>query len=192
MKLLYLLTTKYRDGHTTLVKSFYNYIVDTGCDILFKNYVKEFESEQQQQITTFSSVDQKDVAKPPSKKYLQNYYDNRVVNILINFKTKLDTIVEECFRGHNSFKYKLKDAFEVFMNKKTEDLNLISRQPAEIIAKFIDCKMRNKNYILKINAISDPKTQNQPPTSETQAINSTNLMRLSQTLIKSTNSEENL
>ena len=64
--------------------------------------------------------------------------DKSMVQELLNFKEKLDTIMEQCFGGNEQFIVSMKEAFESFINVR-------QNKPAELIAKFVDTKLRAGN-----------------------------------------------
>ncbi|MPC15121.1 Cullin-4B [Portunus trituberculatus] len=64
--------------------------------------------------------------------------DKGMVQELLDFKDKMDGIVSECFSSSDKFVLALKEAFEHFINQR---LN----KPAELIAKFVDSKLRAGN-----------------------------------------------
>ena len=57
--------------------------------------------------------------------------DNNMVNILLDFKRKVDEITKDAFGGQESIHHHVKESFEIGINKRTN-------KPAEMIAKFID------------------------------------------------------
>ncbi|XP_010247871.1 PREDICTED: cullin-4-like isoform X2 [Nelumbo nucifera] len=64
--------------------------------------------------------------------------DKDLVPSLLEFKASLDTIWEESFSRNESFSNTIKDAFEHL-------INLRQNRPAELIAKFLDEKLRAGN-----------------------------------------------
>ncbi|XP_077292720.1 cullin 4 [Arctopsyche grandis] len=64
--------------------------------------------------------------------------DKSMVQELLEFKDKLDYIVLTCFNKNEKFVNSLKEAFEHFINQRTN-------KPAELIAKFVDVKLRAGN-----------------------------------------------
>nr|CAG4644588.1 EOG090X01NX [Leptodora kindtii] len=64
--------------------------------------------------------------------------DKTMVQELLDFKEKLDNIVSVCFQKNEKFINSLKESFENFINQR---LN----KPAELIAKFVDLKLRAGN-----------------------------------------------
>jgi cullin-4 len=64
--------------------------------------------------------------------------DKTMVEDVLAFKAKIDTIFEICFQKNESLKYAIKSAFEHFINAR-------QNKPAEYIAKFIDSKLRSGN-----------------------------------------------
>ncbi|KAA1116411.1 hypothetical protein PGT21_013123 [Puccinia graminis f. sp. tritici] len=61
--------------------------------------------------------------------------DAGMVERLIEFKTKLDGIVVGCFAEDREMFFAIKEAFETFINQRCN-------KPAELIAKYLDLKMR--------------------------------------------------
>merc|ERR1712001_469148 len=64
--------------------------------------------------------------------------DKTMVQELLDFKEKLDAIMEHCFGGNEQFIVSMKEAFESFINVR-------QNKPAELIAKFVDSKLRAGN-----------------------------------------------
>lgn len=64
--------------------------------------------------------------------------DKTMVQELLDFKDKMDNIVNTCFHKNEKFANSLKEAFETFINQR-------ANKPAELIAKFVDCKLRAGN-----------------------------------------------
>ncbi|XP_027089059.1 cullin-4 isoform X1 [Coffea arabica] len=64
--------------------------------------------------------------------------DKDMVSSLLEFKASLDTIWEESFSKNEAFSNTIKDAFEHL-------INLRQNRPAELIAKFLDEKLRAGN-----------------------------------------------
>ncbi|KOX71193.1 Cullin-4B [Melipona quadrifasciata] len=64
--------------------------------------------------------------------------DKTMVQELLDFKDKMDNIVNTCFHKNEKFANSLKEAFEAFINQR-------ANKPAELIAKFVDCKLRAGN-----------------------------------------------
>lgn len=64
--------------------------------------------------------------------------DKTMVQELLDFKEKLDIIMQECFSGNEAFIVSMKEAFESF-------INIRQNKPAELIAKFVDSKLRAGN-----------------------------------------------
>lgn len=62
--------------------------------------------------------------------------DKNMVQDLLDFKSKLDFILEESFHRNEACTYALKEAFEYFINVR-------QNKPAELIAKFIDEKLKS-------------------------------------------------
>lgn len=61
-----------------------------------------------------------------------------MVPTLLAFKDKLNIIVNKCFKDDIMFKDSLKEAFEFF-------INLRSNKPAELLAKYVDHKLKSTN-----------------------------------------------
>ncbi|XP_018566632.1 cullin-4A isoform X1 [Anoplophora glabripennis] len=64
--------------------------------------------------------------------------DKTMVQELLDFKDAMDNIVVTCFNRNEKFSNSLKEAFEHFINQRTN-------KPAELIAKFVDSKLRAGN-----------------------------------------------
>ncbi|XP_028416649.1 cullin-4A-like [Dendronephthya gigantea] len=64
--------------------------------------------------------------------------DRTMVQDLLDFKEKLDNIITQAFMKHEKFVNAMKDSFENFINKRPN-------KPAELIAKFVDTKLRVGN-----------------------------------------------
>eukprot|EP00794_Sanderia_malayensis_P011107 gene11107-12276_t len=64
--------------------------------------------------------------------------DKTMVQELLDFKEKLDNIIEKAFLRNEKFIITMKDAFENFINKRPN-------KPAALIAKFVDTKLRAGN-----------------------------------------------
>lgn len=64
--------------------------------------------------------------------------DKTMVQELLDFKDQMDTVVNHCFQKNEKFVNSLKEAFEHFINQRPN-------KPAELIAKFVDSKLRAGN-----------------------------------------------
>ncbi len=64
--------------------------------------------------------------------------DRTMVQELLDFKDRLDDVMQECFSGNEQFIVSMKEAFEAFINRR-------QNKPAELIAKFVDSKLRAGN-----------------------------------------------
>jgi cullin-4 len=64
--------------------------------------------------------------------------DPQMVQNLIRLKSNMDKVLEECFDNKDSFHGSLKEAFE-------HSINLRQNRPAELVAKYIDSKLRSGN-----------------------------------------------
>ncbi|TRY97962.1 hypothetical protein DNTS_000291 [Danionella cerebrum] len=60
------------------------------------------------------------------------------VQELLDFKDKVDHIIDVCFMKNEKFVNGMKEAFETFINKRPN-------KPAELIAKYVDSKLRAGN-----------------------------------------------
>ena len=61
-----------------------------------------------------------------------------MVQELLDFKEKLDLVMVSCFGSNEQFIVSMKEAFESF-------INIRQNKPAELIAKFVDSKLRAGN-----------------------------------------------
>ncbi|CAM4386144.1 unnamed protein product [Lepidochelys olivacea] len=64
--------------------------------------------------------------------------DKDMVQELLDFKDKVDHIIEACFQKNEKFINLMKESFETFINKRPN-------KPAELIAKHVDSKLRAGN-----------------------------------------------
>uniref|UniRef100_A0A8C5PTN6 Cullin-4B n=1 Tax=Leptobrachium leishanense TaxID=445787 RepID=A0A8C5PTN6_9ANUR len=64
--------------------------------------------------------------------------DKTMVQELLDFKDKVDHVIDICFLKNEKFINAMKEAFETFINKRPN-------KPAELIAKYVDSKLRTGN-----------------------------------------------
>lgn len=64
--------------------------------------------------------------------------DKTMVQELLDFKDKVDHVIDICFLKNEKFVNAMKEAFETFINKRPN-------KPAELIAKHVDSKLRAGN-----------------------------------------------
>ncbi|XP_056675965.1 cullin-4B-like [Monodelphis domestica] len=64
--------------------------------------------------------------------------DKTMVQELLDFKDKVDHIIDICFMKNEKFVNAMKEAFETFINKRPN-------KPAELLAKYVDSKLRAGN-----------------------------------------------
>lgn len=64
--------------------------------------------------------------------------DRTMVQELLDFKDQMDLVVLQCFQRNEKFVNSLKEAFEHY-------INLRANKPAELIAKFVDSKLKAGN-----------------------------------------------
>uniref|UniRef100_A0A671KKU4 Cullin-4A n=1 Tax=Sinocyclocheilus anshuiensis TaxID=1608454 RepID=A0A671KKU4_9TELE len=64
--------------------------------------------------------------------------DKEMVQELLDFKDKMDHVTQRCFQRNDTFINAMKEAFESFINKRPN-------KPAELIAKYVDSKLRAGN-----------------------------------------------
>ncbi|XP_046371924.1 cullin-4A-like [Haliotis rufescens] len=64
--------------------------------------------------------------------------DKDMVQCLLDFKDKIDNIISTCFGRNDKFINAMKDSFENFINQR-------QNKPAELIAKYVDSKLRAGN-----------------------------------------------
>ncbi|CAG8562028.1 588_t:CDS:10 [Paraglomus occultum] len=64
--------------------------------------------------------------------------DSTMVQDLLDLKFKLDDIVKDAFKGTENFVNTVKESFESFINQR-------QNKPAELIAKYVDSKLRSGN-----------------------------------------------
>lgn len=64
--------------------------------------------------------------------------DEEMIQNLISFKIKMDELVKSCFDADREMSHAVKEAFENFINQR-------HNKPAELIAKYLDQKLRQGN-----------------------------------------------
>ncbi|GFN79945.1 cullin-4a [Plakobranchus ocellatus] len=64
--------------------------------------------------------------------------DRDMVQQLLDFKDKIDNVIAECFGKNEKFINSMKESFESFINQR-------QNKPAELIAKYVDSKLRAGN-----------------------------------------------
>nr|AAI65630.1 Cul4a protein [Danio rerio] len=64
--------------------------------------------------------------------------DREMVQELLDFKDQMDSVTQSCFQRNESFINAMKEAFENFINQRPN-------KPAELIAKYVDSKLRAGN-----------------------------------------------
>ncbi|XP_053563740.1 LOW QUALITY PROTEIN: cullin-4A [Bombina bombina] len=64
--------------------------------------------------------------------------DKDMVQELLDFKGKVDQIIEVCFQKNDKFVNMMKESFETFINRR-------ANKPAELLAKYVDSKLRSGN-----------------------------------------------
>ena len=80
-----------------------------------------------------------DYVKKRGSEIVQNpEKDKTMVQDLLDFKEKLDGVMEACFMSNEQFIVSMKEAMETFINRR-------QNKPAELIAKFVDSKLRAGN-----------------------------------------------
>ncbi|KAK3278080.1 Cullin-4 [Cymbomonas tetramitiformis] len=119
-------------------------IIDKGFDALVD---ASREVDLRRMYTLFARVGQLDALRLALSEYVKKTgkqiiadeeKDAEMVSILLEFKLKLDRVQSDSFFSNESFANSLKDAFENFINFR-------QNRPAELIAKFIDAKLRMGN-----------------------------------------------
>eukprot|EP01060_Flectonema_neradi_P030039 TRINITY_DN4280_c0_g1_i2.p1 TRINITY_DN4280_c0_g1~~TRINITY_DN4280_c0_g1_i2.p1 ORF type:complete len:734 (+),score=144.41 TRINITY_DN4280_c0_g1_i2:125-2203(+) len=75
------------------------------------------------------------VKQAGAKKVLNEANDSSMISDLLVFKTELDDVLQNAFSGREELGYTLRDAFEEFINMR-------ANRPAELLAKYIDSKMK--------------------------------------------------
>ncbi|RNA41656.1 cullin-4A [Brachionus plicatilis] len=121
--------------NTILQKGFDNLMDDHRLDDLklLYNLLSRFVNGIDQLKTYFSQYIKKrgrDIVINPEK-------DVVMIQELLDFKERLDAI-SECWNNNEKFTHALKDSFEHFINQR-------SNKPAELIAKYIDNKLKAGN-----------------------------------------------
>lgn len=94
--------------------------------VCFSNWIKR---------TGTKLVEESHELSPEQEVSLQSKSDAGMICRLIEFKSKLDQVVLHCFSEDREMFYAIKEAFEFFINQR-------QNKPAELLAKFLDQKMR--------------------------------------------------
>lgn len=119
-------------------------IIDKGFDALVD---ASREGDLRRMYTLFARVGHLDALRLALSDYVKKTgkqiisdpeKDAEMVSILLEFKAKLDQVQSDSFFNNESFANSLKEAFENFINFR-------QNKPAELIAKFIDAKLRMGN-----------------------------------------------
>jgi cullin-4 len=61
-----------------------------------------------------------------------------MVQSLLDYKKKIDAVLSDSFDQNSQFVNSMREAFESFINSR-------QNKPAELIAKFVDSKLRSGN-----------------------------------------------
>ena len=64
--------------------------------------------------------------------------DKTMVQEMLDFKDDMDLVISQCFKKNEKFSNSVKEAFEFFINQR-------ANKPAELIAKFVDSKLKAGN-----------------------------------------------
>lgn len=64
--------------------------------------------------------------------------DTTMVQSLLDYKKKIDAVLSDSFDHNSQFVNSMREAFESFINSR-------QNKPAELIAKFVDSKLRSGN-----------------------------------------------
>lgn len=68
--------------------------------------------------------------------------DSTMVQSLLAYKQKIDSILADTFDHNPQFANSMREAFESFINSR-------QNKPAELIAKFVDSRLRSGNKVNK-------------------------------------------
>lgn len=115
---LRMLLDENRVTELTLLYQLFSKVKD-GLTVLlqfWKQYIKDFGGE---------------IVSSPEK-------DKDMIQELLDFKDKMDNVIQHCFQKNDNFNNTMKEAFENFINNRPN-------KPAELIAKFVDSKLRAGN-----------------------------------------------
>lgn len=73
--------------------------------------------------------------------------DQSMISLILTFKRDIDTICAECFDNDAMFLYSIKESFETFINSRRS-------RPAELLARFMDAKLRAAAKVSKYRGTS--------------------------------------
>mmetsp|Transcript_17124 Transcript_17124/g.35635 ORF Transcript_17124/g.35635 Transcript_17124/m.35635 type:complete len:718 (-) Transcript_17124:1587-3740(-) len=136
--------------HSTLIAPHVSVILEKGFDAICNDHRVEDLSRMYNLLRAVSDSSQDSPLmqmKASFSAYIKRVGGNMImdtekdadlVQSLLDFKKRLDTIVQDAFQGSESFVYALKESFEVFINMR-------QNTPAELIARFIDNILRTGN-----------------------------------------------
>lgn len=78
------------------------------------------------------------ICEEGEKIVMESEKDEMMIERLLEYKSTIDQIVAQAFKGDEAFRQTQKDNFETFVNKR-------QNKPAELIAKFLDSRLRSGN-----------------------------------------------
>lgn len=130
---------------TCFIMNYLNLIINKGTDTLLSlkknddlgllyNLLSRVKNGQNTFKTAFSEY----IKKIGRTLISDTSRDKFLVQDLMNFKTDLDEIILKCFDNNEKFIQAEKDSFDYFINTRPN-------RPAELIAKFMDSKLRTGN-----------------------------------------------
>ncbi|XP_044736413.1 cullin-4B [Chrysoperla carnea] len=140
--------TKWQLIHTVekeLLTEHTNHILQKGLDILLEeNRVKDLHllyqlfSRVKNGLVELCAAFNLYIKKRGRAIVIDPEKDKTMVQELLDFKDKIDNIINNCFQRNEKFNNSCREAFENFINQR-------ANKPAELIAKFVDSKLRAGN-----------------------------------------------
>uniref|UniRef100_A0AC34FG36 Cullin family profile domain-containing protein n=1 Tax=Panagrolaimus sp. ES5 TaxID=591445 RepID=A0AC34FG36_9BILA len=138
----------YRTVHSKIVDELCDQMIIKGADALFEgnniadlrsfyDLLRDCKDGHNHLKNAFANY----IKKVGKARVLDEKQDKTLVEDLLQMKEKLDNLIVQCFDHNDKFVQAEKDAFAYFVNTRPS-------KPAELIAKYMDSKMRaaNKSY----------------------------------------------
>jgi cullin-4 len=138
----------YRTIHSKIVDDLCDQMIIKGADTLFEgNHIDDLKSfydllrDCKDGHNHLKNAFANYIKKVGQARVQDDSQDKTLVEALLQLKEKLDNVITQCFDHNDKFIQAEKDAFSYFINTRPN-------KPAELIAKYMDTKMRaaNKSY----------------------------------------------
>ena len=124
---------------TKILQEGLNMMLEQNCLIDLLTRIEGGSEDLCTQLNSYIKTNGKNIVNNPEK-------DMSMVQELFDFKEKMNAVVKSCFANTDKFMLTIKQAFEHFINQR-------HNKPAELIAKFVDEKLRAGNKKVTENAM---------------------------------------